>query len=265
MSSLIEILTTRVATPVRRVQVAGCPVDRLSFSHAVEEICNRIEHRIPSHVAFVNAAKVVGYRRDSRLREALDNADLLLADGVPVVWASRLVGQSIPGRVNGTDLMEHMIKIAATKGYRVFFLGARKEVLDRAVNKLKLRYPTLIVAGQHHGYFRPEDEDSLIDEIVSSGAQLLFLAISTPRKETWAHENLHRLGAIVCQGVGGSIDVVAGFTRRAPRWMQKTGLEWFFRLVQEPRRMWRRYLDTNSVFIWMVLKEFVFSRPQAES
>jgi N-acetylglucosaminyldiphosphoundecaprenol N-acetyl-beta-D-mannosaminyltransferase len=266
MSSIVEIVeATHVTTPIPRVRVAGCPVDSLSFSQAVEEICDRIERGIPSHVVFVNAAKVVNYQRDARLREAVDNADFLLADGMPVVWASRLLGQSIPGRVNGTDLMEHMIKIAAERGYRVFFMGARKEVLDRAVDNLKVRYPDLIVAGQHHGYFRPEEEDSLVQQIVASGAQLLLVAISTPRKETWANANLPRLGAIVCQGVGGSIDVVAGFTRRAPVWMQRTGLEWFFRLLQEPRRMWRRYLDTNTVFMWMVLRDCLYSRSETES
>jgi N-acetylglucosaminyldiphosphoundecaprenol N-acetyl-beta-D-mannosaminyltransferase len=266
MSSLVEIVeTAQVTTSAPRVRVAGCPVDRLSFSQALEEIFSRIEHRIPSHVVFVNAAKVVSYQRDRRLREAVDSADFLLADGVPVVWASRLLGQSIPGRVNGTDLMEHMIKVSAERGYRVFFLGAREDVLETAIHKLKQRYPDLVVAGSHHGYFRAEDENSLIRQIVASQTQLLFLAISTPRKETWANENLHRLGAIVCQGVGGSIDVVAGMTRRAPVWMQRTGLEWFFRLLQEPRRMWRRYLDTNTVFMWMVLRDFLYSRFEAKS
>jgi N-acetylglucosaminyldiphosphoundecaprenol N-acetyl-beta-D-mannosaminyltransferase len=258
MSSLTEIEhTTHVTTPILRVQVAGCPVDCLSFSEAVEQLCSRVERHIPTHVVFVNAAKVVNYRRDRRLREAVDRADFLLADGLPVVWASRLLGQSLPGRVNGTDLMEEMIKVAAERGYRVFFLGARREILNSAVEKLKLRFPDLIVAGQHHGYFRPEEEASLVQEIVASRAQLLFLAISTPRKEIWGDDNLHHLGPTVCQGVGGSIDVVAGLTRRAPAWMQRTGLEWFFRLLQEPRRMWRRYLDTNSVFVWMVCIQFV--------
>jgi len=252
MRALIEL-----TSPVKRIRVAGCPVDQLSFTGAESEICRCIERRAPAHVVFVNAAKVVNYRRDRRLREAVDRADLLLADGVPVVWASRLLGRSLPGRVNGTDLMERMVKVAAERGYRVFFLGARRQVLNRAIEEFKRRHPDLLVAGSRDGYFRPEDEQSVIAEIVASRAQLLFLAISSPQKEMWVDDNLRRLGPIVCQGVGGSIDVVAGITRRAPMWMRHSGLEWFFRLLQEPRRMWRRYLQTNSLFLLAVCAAFV--------
>ncbi len=250
---------TIAEAPPRRVQVAGCPVDCLSFTQAQEEICRRIEDAIPAHVVFINAAKIVNYQRNRALQAAIDRADVLLADGVPVVWASRLLGRSLPGRVNGTDLMESMIAVAAQRGYRVFFLGARREVLRRAIDKLKTLYPGLTIAGYRDGYFRPAEEESLLQEIVASRAQLLFLAISTPRKEIWANENLRRLGPIVCQGVGGSIDVLAGATRRAPVWMQRFGLEWFFRFLQEPRRMWRRYLETNSLFLWLVFAELIRS------
>jgi|SRR6516225_3005578 N-acetylglucosaminyldiphosphoundecaprenol N-acetyl-beta-D-mannosaminyltransferase len=257
MNTPIELISslTIVQSPAKRIRVAGCPVDHLSFASAEAEICQRIEMGIPAHVVFVNAAKVVNYRRDRRLRQAVDRADLLLADGVPVVWASRLLGRSLPGRVNGTDLMERMVKVAAERGYRVFFLGARRQVLNRAIEEFKRRYPGLLVAGSRDGYFGPEEERSVIAEIAASRAQLLFLAISSPQKEVWADKNLDQLGSIVCQGVGGSIDVVAGITRRAPVWMQRNGLEWFFRLLQEPGRMWRRYLETNSQFIWMVGKD----------
>jgi N-acetylglucosaminyldiphosphoundecaprenol N-acetyl-beta-D-mannosaminyltransferase len=259
VTPLIEIMHPffGLRSSVKRIRVAGCPVDQLSFTGAESEICWRIERQAPTHVVFVNAAKVVNYRRDRRLREAVDRADLLLADGVPVVWASRLLGRSLPGRVNGTDLMERMVRLAAERGYRVFFLGARKQVLNRAIEELKRRHPDLLVAGSRDGYFRPEEEPSVIAEIVASRAQLLFLAVSSPQKELWVNDNLRRLGPIVCQGVGGSIDVVAGITRRAPAWMQRNGLEWFFRLLQEPRRMWRRYLETNSLFLLAVCAAFV--------
>jgi N-acetylglucosaminyldiphosphoundecaprenol N-acetyl-beta-D-mannosaminyltransferase len=239
---------------VERVRVASCPVDRISFDQAIQQVRERIENGVPTHIVFVNAAKVVNYQRNKRLREAMDKADLLLADGVPLVWASRLLGRPLPGRVNGTDLMHALVELAAEQGYRVFFLGARQEVLDRAVRALKVRYPFLVVAGQHHGYFVPDHEDGVVQQIRASRAQLVFLAMSTPLKETWVDANKHRLGEAVFQGVGGSIDVVAGITRRAPVWMQRAGLEWFFRFLQEPRRMWRRYLETNSVFLWLVGK-----------
>jgi N-acetylglucosaminyldiphosphoundecaprenol N-acetyl-beta-D-mannosaminyltransferase len=247
-------------SPLERLRVAGCPVTRISFPQAAEELCRRIDQGVSTHVVFVNASKVVKYRDDSRLRGAMESADLLLADGVPVVWASRLLGLPLPGRVNGTDLMEHMVEIAAQRGYRVFFLGARREVLDRAIAKLQVRYPSLMVAGRRDGYFRPDEESQVIEEIVQSQSQLVFLAISTPQKEIWGYENLHRLGPVVVQGVGGSVDVVAGLVQRAPRWMQRCGLEWFFRFLQEPGRMWRRYLETNSRFVWLVLADIMRRR-----
>jgi N-acetylglucosaminyldiphosphoundecaprenol N-acetyl-beta-D-mannosaminyltransferase len=254
-----------IVQPAERIRVAGCPVDRLSLSEAEAEICRRIESRLPTHVVFVNAAKVVNYRRDRRLSHAVDRADLLLADGVPVVWASCILGRPLPGRVNGTDLMERMIQVAAERGYRAFFLGAQREVLDMAIERLKIRHPNLLVAGSRDGYFRPEQEHALMEEIVASRAQLVFVAMSSPRKEVWADENLRCLGPVVCQGVGGSIDVVAGVTRRAPVWMQRCGLEWFFRLLQEPRRMWRRYFETNSTFLWMVFRDLLRYRFWAEN
>jgi N-acetylglucosaminyldiphosphoundecaprenol N-acetyl-beta-D-mannosaminyltransferase len=238
-----------------RVHVAGCPVDALAFENAVEELCYRIEKRIRTHVVFVNAAKVVRYRNDGALRAALDRADLLLADGVPVVWASRLSHQPLPGRVNGTDLLERMISVAAERGYRVFFLGARVDVLQQAVAACRRVAPKLIVAGTQDGYFK--DSTEVVRRIAQSKADMLFVGMTTPEKEIWGDAHLSQVGVCVCQGVGGSFDVLAGKLPRAPRWMQKAGLEWFFRFLQEPRRMWRRYLTTNSAFIWLVLKTCV--------
>ena len=241
--------------PKPRFTVAGCPVDAISFTEVLATLGRRIEQRIPTHVVFVNAAKVVGFHDDPELSAAMRGADLLLADGVPVVWASRLLGQTLPGRVAGIDLAEEMVALAAQRGYRVFFLGARAEVLAKAVAGLGRRHPQLKVAGARDGYFQPADEAALIEEINESMADLLLLGMGTPQKELWAARNLAFLAVPVLLGVGGSFDVMAGVTRRAPTWMQKTGLEWFYRLCQEPRRMWRRYLYSNPRFVWLVLQD----------
>ena len=242
---------------IERVRVASCPVDRLSFDEAANEICRRIECGIATHVIFVNAAKVVKYAREQSLRVAMDNAHLLLADGVPVVWASRLLRRPLPTRVNGTDLMERLVALAEERGYSVYFLGATDEIISRAVSAFRLRHPRLNVAGFHNGYLTPQNTETVIKKINASGAQLLFVGMGTPQKELWGNQNLPRLHVSVCQGVGGSFDVIAGFVRRAPRWMQRSGLEWFYRFAQEPRRLWWRYLETNSLFACMVVKDLI--------
>ncbi|HYG97694.1 MAG TPA: WecB/TagA/CpsF family glycosyltransferase [Terriglobales bacterium] len=243
-----------------RLRVANCPVDALSFDQAVGEICRRMRVRQKTHIVFINAAKVVKYRSHPDLAAVVDGADLLLADGVPVVWASRLAGAPLPGRVNGTDLMERMVECCAELGFRVFFFGATQDVVAKTVEEFKRRHPQLQVAGFRNGYYRPEEEAAIVDQINQCHPDLLLLAMGTPQKELWAHRHLESLDVAVCEGVGGSFDVVAGVTRRAPRWMQVTGLEWFYRFLQEPRRMWRRYLVTNSMFVWLALVDAVRSR-----
>jgi len=243
----------------KRISVAGCPVDRISFEQVVRELCQRIEQRQRTHVVFVNAAKVVRYRQNPELRAVIERSDLLLADGLPVVWASKLRGSPLPGRVNGTDLMERMLAESAAHGYRVFLFGARPDVLQRSVAELRRRHPELQIAGFRHGYFGEIDEAVIIRQINESRTDLLLLGMSTPKKELWGDRHLPSLNVAVCQGVGGSFDTLAGVVKRAPLWMQRCGLEWFHRLLKEPRRMWRRYLETNSAFIWLVLADLAAS------
>ena len=242
---------------VSRIRIAKVPVDCLSLDQAAEELCRRVESRSHTHVVFVNAAKVVKYGQEPGLRQAMEDADLLFADGMPLVWASRCLRRPLPGRVNGTDLMERMVGLASSRGYRVFFLGARPHVIEKTVREFQRRHPELQVAGFHHGYFAAHDNDSVIDLINDSGADLLLVGMSTPAKEVWGHQNLQRLKVPVVQGVGGSFDVVAGMVSRAPVWMQKSGTEWFYRFMQEPRRMWRRYLTTNSRFLLLIFAEWL--------
>jgi len=260
---MIATLAVRKAmseTQFARVQVAGCPVDVASFEEAVEEICLRIEQRRRTHIVFINAAKIAKYQRDSELRGVIDRADLLLADGVPVVWASRLLQRPLPGRVNGTDLMESAVAAAAQRGYRVFLLGAKPEVVAKTAEVFTKRHPGLQIVGTRSGYFRDEESPQVVREINASGADLLLIGMSTPRKEFWVDRHLSELEVSVAQGVGGSFDVAAGLVDRAPVWMQRSGLEWLHRLIQEPGRMWRRYLETNSMFLFLVLRDLVLRR-----
>jgi len=251
--------TAQLATPVevQRIRLAGCPVDILSFEQALSELCRRIEDRIQTHVIFVNAAKAVNYQKDEKLRRAMERSHLLLADGMPIVWVSHMLGQALPCRVNGTDLMEAMVGAAESNGYSVYFLGGTDEVVEKTVQEFRRRHSRLRIAGYRNGYFRETQSPEIISEINRSGAQLLLVAISSPKKELWVDKYLPHLAVPVVQGVGGSFDVVAGVVSRAPVWMQRFGLEWFHRFFQEPRRMWRRYLKTNFLFVWLVTQSLV--------
>ncbi|MDE1179734.1 WecB/TagA/CpsF family glycosyltransferase [Paraburkholderia sp.] len=172
-------------------------------------------------------------------------------DGMGVVWGARLLGHAVPERVAGVDLFDRLLADAAEKGFPVFLLGATEQVVANTVARCSSLHPGLQVAGYHHGYFWA-DERAIVDKIRLSGARLLFVAITSPKKENFINRWKADLGVDFVMGVGGTFDVIAGKVKRAPVWMQKCGMEWLFRVVQEPRRMWKRYLSTNTHFAWML-------------
>jgi N-acetylglucosaminyldiphosphoundecaprenol N-acetyl-beta-D-mannosaminyltransferase len=238
------------------VQLLGYRIDQLDLEATAQTCCDAILRNERVHHVSLAAAKAVNARGDRRLAEILGEAELVTADGQSLVWASRLLGEPLPERVAGIDLMLRLLEIAEAEGFRVFFLGARADVLARASTNLRARYPRLIIAGSHHGYFDADRCDDVCAEINQARPNILFVAMSSPRKEYWVGDYGSRLDAQVIVGVGGSLDVLAGVVRRAPRWVQRSGLEWAFRLFQEPRRLWRRYLFTNGRFIAIVAAAF---------
>jgi len=206
-------------------------------------------------MAVVNAAKVVAASRDEKLRRALKEADLVTADGMSVVWASYVLGEPLKERVTGIDLFERLVEHAASERLSVYFLGAREESVRGVVERFGERHPNLIIAGYRDGYFRPSESAAVAEAIKRSRADLLFVAMGSPAQEYWIAANLARTGARFALGVGGSFDHLSGLARRAPAWMQRSGLEWFYRFLREPRRLWRRYLIGNAIFIWLVGKQ----------
>jgi N-acetylglucosaminyldiphosphoundecaprenol N-acetyl-beta-D-mannosaminyltransferase len=243
-----------------RVEVLGHAVDRLDLNGAVARCRDLIDARDPAAVVFVNAAKVVAGRRDRGLRASLERSALVLADGMPVVWASRLLGDPLPERVTGIDLLGRLLGLAEERGYRVYVLGARADVLERAIENIRARHPGLVVAGRRDGYFTDGEYEEVAAEIRAARPDILFVAMSSPRKEYWIDRQGPGLGVPLLMGVGGSIDVWAEVVGRAPAWMQRSGLEWLYRLVQEPRRLWRRYLVTNTIFLGLLGKELARRR-----
>jgi N-acetylglucosaminyldiphosphoundecaprenol N-acetyl-beta-D-mannosaminyltransferase len=243
--------------------IAGIPVSNLSEQNAVEVIEALISEGGSHYGAVVNAAKLVAASRDDALRSALLNADLVTADGMSVVWASRVLGRALKERVAGIDLFERLVERAASKGLAVYFLGAREEAVRGTVELFGKKYPALRVAGYRNGYFEAADSRQVCEAIKQANADLLFVAMGSPRQENWIASNLALTGVRFALGVGGSFDHLGGRARRAPRWMQRSGLEWLHRLAQEPRRLWRRYLFGNSAFIWLVMRERLRGRGPA--
>lgn len=238
-----------------QAELFGVNLDLLTMEQTVQRCRELIEAGGPVQHVVINAGKVVMMNDVPGLREVISGCQLVNADGQSIVWAGRLMAIPIPERVAGIDLMEELLRVAEQEGYPVFFLGAAREILAAFLAEVLRRYPQLKLAGKRDGYF--DDDANVALEVKDSGARVLFVGISSPRKEFFLAEQLPRMGPVFAMGVGGSFDVWAGKTRRAPEWMQRVGLEWFYRLLQEPRRMWKRYLVGNTRFIILVAKEWV--------
>lgn len=233
----------------------GCPVDNLDMQQTIQKIEEYIASDNMCQHVVVNVSKFVEMNRDEHLREIISNCDLINADGMPIVWASKILGNPLPCRVAGVDLFQNLIGVCADKGYKPFFFGAREEVVTKVVDEFKNRYPKLEIAGYRNGYYSESEEQSIAEQIQNSRADMLFVGFSSPMKEKFFNKWMPTMQMPFCMGVGGSFDIVAGRTKRAPLWMQESGMEWFYRILQEPRRMWKRYAKTNPKFVWMVLKE----------
>jgi N-acetylglucosaminyldiphosphoundecaprenol N-acetyl-beta-D-mannosaminyltransferase len=252
------------AVPPRR-DLFGVAVDALTMAQAVERCQAAVEQGDHLSIGVVNAAKIVSMQRDRQLREAVAGCGMVLADGQSVVWASRILRAPLPERVAGVDLFLELLAEASQRGYRAFFLGARPDVLAAMLDEVARRFPGLKIAGAHDGYFQAEDEPQVAEEIERSDADLLFVGMSSPQKELF----LSRWGAAtqarVVHGVGGSFDVLAGVTKRAPVRWQRIGLEWLYRLLQEPRRLGPRYLKTNLAFMALVARDAMRHRRGQQS
>jgi len=248
----------------RRYRVSGVPYDALTMDETLAQLEEAIRSRsAPLQHTAVNAAKIVRARSDPFLLESIEASDIVNVDGQAVVWAARLLGNPAPERVAGIDLMWELLQRANAHGFRVYFLGATQQTLDAVLERVRRELPGVVVAGAHHGYFGDEGAEAVVEGIASSRADILLVAMPTPQKERFVHAYLDRLDVAVAMGVGGSFDVLAGVTRRAPRWLQRAGLEWAFRLAQEPRRLFKRYAVTNAKFVALVASDALRKRSRA--
>lgn len=250
---------------MNRIELFGCPMDVATMSETVELIRSRIAHRQFTQHVVVNVAKLVNMQADEELAGSVRACDIINIDGMGVVWGARALGHPVAERVAGIDLFDRLLGMAQQEALPIFMLGGTVAVVTGAARAVQKKYPRLKIAGMHHGYFW-DDEEAVVSMIRASGARLLFVAITSPRKENFINRWKAEMGVDFVMGVGGTFDVVAGKVRRAPLWMQRSGLEWAFRVIQEPGRMWKRYLSTNSRFLVMLTGAYVsrlFRRKEA--
>jgi exopolysaccharide biosynthesis WecB/TagA/CpsF family protein len=233
------------------VSILGVPLDAVTADEALTRIAGMVAARRPHYVVTPNVDFMVQARRNPELQRILSEADLVLCDGQPLVWASRLLGNPLPERVAGADLTPRLLAQAEKLNHRIFLLGATAESNAGAVARLQADHPRLQVVGAYAPPFRPLDEmdnAEIIARIRAAAPDLLFVSFGCPKQEKWIARHYRELGVPVCLGVGATIDFLAGRVRRAPQWMRRTGLEWTYRLQQEPRRLFRRYLTDFCCF-----------------
>lgn len=239
----------------RRACFLGCPLDLLTCKSFLDEVIHTVESKQSATVVqFVNANKVAKIHKDPAFGRVVWRADYVLADGQPMLPLARLLGIKVPERIDGVGLMSRLLELAEQRGWRIYLLGARPDVLEACAAQILRQHPRIRIAGMHHGYFPYAEAPAIAKQAAATAPDLLFLGMGSPTKEFLAEQYRQQFGARVIQGVGGSFDVIAGIVRRAPKWMQRLGLEWLFRVFQEPRRMFWRYAATNTLCMLLFLR-----------
>lgn len=242
--------------------VIGAPIDVLNWDQAVSRISHWSQMHDSRVVCICNAHSVVTARQDPEFAQAIRKADMATPDGAPVAWLLRKLGAKSQQRINGPDLMLKYCAHAANAGESIYLYGASEATLEKLVMALTERFPSLKIAGTYSPPFRPltEEEDASITETINkSGAGVVWVSLGCPKQEKWMAAHRGRIRAVMV-GVGAAFDYHAGAIPRAPLWMQNNGLEWLHRLCSEPRRLWKRYLATNSLFIWHAARQLVIGR-----
>ncbi len=244
----------------KEVNLFGIAIHNMTMDEAVEAIQDFVEGEDKHFVTTPNVDHIVRLSKDAEFREAYSKASLVLADGAPVIWASRFLSQPLKERVAGSDLLIPICRRAAEEGHSVYFLGGQEGVAEKAITYLKHRFPSLQVAGHYappFGFEKDAEENQKIVRLINQAKpHILFVALGAPKQEKWIARHIDDLHIKVALCVGASVDFIAGAARRAPQWMRGVGLEWLWRLLLEPKRLWRRYLIEDAVFPILFLNEW---------
>jgi N-acetylglucosaminyldiphosphoundecaprenol N-acetyl-beta-D-mannosaminyltransferase len=242
------------------IVLAGVRINNITLNETIAHIEKLISRKERAWIVTPNAAHIVLLQSDVEFKQLYDEANLVLPDGMPLVWVSRCLGKPLIEKVSGSDLLPETCKVSAMKGYRVFFLGGNPGVADKAKNVLMQRYKCLKIVGTYSppfGFDNDSKENAKIISMINEARpDILFVGLGTPKQEKWIYKNRNLYSPCVSIGIGASFDFVAGTVKRAPVWMQKYCLEWFWRFIHEPRRLWRRYLIYNTLFLKLALKDY---------
>ncbi|EOH52847.1 WecB/TagA/CpsF family glycosyltransferase [Enterococcus faecium EnGen0263] len=236
-----------------RYSILNTAIDSFTLNETLKKITENIDNEDSVYQVSINANKINLMEEDARLKAIINNADFVNADGMSIIWAAKLLHIPIKNRITGVDLFYRLLEISEQKNYRIYFLGATQESLEEMVARLSNDHPTLEIAGYQNGYY--SDEQKVVSDIKNSQPDILFLGFSSPKKEIWIESYKEELQIPFIMGVGGSFDIYSGKTKRAPKWIQNIGMEWFYRFIQEPIRMFDRYIIGNARFVQMVIKE----------
>ena len=241
---------------INKQDLCGCKFDAITINEAIEIVKNNIG-KATIQGCGVNVDQLIKINKNFEFSKIINKCDLILADGAPIVWMSRLFNKSIPERVPAIDLYEKLLPLSEIEGYKVFLLGAQEEILQLAISKYKIKYPNLKIVGFHNGYYNDKGE-SIAKKIHQLQPDLLFVAISSPKKELFVENNRKYLSSVsFILGIGGAIDIAAGVCKRAPKWISQIGFEWFYRFLQEPKRMFRRYFIDGAYILILFIKEII--------
>lgn len=244
--------------PQNRVEFMNTYIDNITMDEAIHYIEGCIKNKIIGQVITPNVDQIVRIERDSYFKEICDNSELLLVDGHPLIWTAKLYGRPFKEKICGSDLVPKLCEVSAKKGYAVFLLGAAPGVAQQAADNLKKIYPALKIAGVYSppiGFEKDEDEINRINEMLkNSSADLLFVGMGVPKQDIFIYENKDKYKIPMSFSIGGTIDFIAGKQKRAPKWIRKIGFEWFYRLIRDPQRMFKRYVIDDSKFFSLVWK-----------
>jgi N-acetylglucosaminyldiphosphoundecaprenol N-acetyl-beta-D-mannosaminyltransferase len=239
----------------KKITIFGLNYDNVTLDEAVYRIEKFIKEKTPHIILTTGAELVARAYTDMELKKIYLAADLLTVDSYVVYFVCRILGKPIKEPVSAARLMFRFLELAENRNYRLFFLGAKDKILNKAIVNLKEKHPKLNIVGYHHGYFDFSDDSDIIKKIIQAKPDVIFVAMSSPLKEMFIKRNIMKLNTPVAFGVGGTFDIAAGYCKLAPKWISRIGLEWFYRFIQEPARLWKRYTVTNFIFLWIVLRE----------
>jgi N-acetylglucosaminyldiphosphoundecaprenol N-acetyl-beta-D-mannosaminyltransferase len=243
----------------QKINICGTEIDNLTFAETMEEISRLITKKAPAYIVTPNIDHIVKLRKDGEFRKVYAGAALVLADGMPLLWAAKFFGTPLKEKISGSDLLPNFCRLAVDKGFSLFFLGGREGAVEKAAQIMQAKYPGIRIVGTYCppvGFEKDIIENTrVINKIKEAHPDVLFVGLGAPKQEKWAYKFKDQYQVPVSAGIGVSFEFIAGMVKRAPLWMQRSGLEWLWRLMMEPGRLWKRYILDDSVFFWLVLKQ----------